>query len=84
MKPRQALIDNIFEARLQLETIEELLLDPEYTEGKFRSAMEHAYHHVNFAWNIRNASDVAVRECSPKNFNRWSKYPRKTIREYRV
>ena len=41
MKPRQAMIDNIFEARLQLETIEELLLDPEYTEGEFRSAMEH-------------------------------------------
>ena len=35
-------------------------LDEEYSEADFRVAMEHLYHHVNFAWNTRNASNTEV------------------------
>ena len=48
---------NIQEAREQLEEIEkEIKNHPEYDEVGLRLGLEHTYHHMNYAWNIRNES----------------------------
>ena len=82
MNQREIILQNIAEAREQLEAIEKSLLDPDYDECELRIELEHAYHHLNYAWNIRNESDTAVGRHSDENFAKWSKYPIGEIHEY--
>ena len=35
----------------------------------------HAYHHLNFAWNIRNVPTEQYAKLTQKQFKRWGKYP---------
>lgn len=44
-------------------------------EIDFEIKMEHAYHHLNFAWNIRHIAAKRASECAAEDFNQWSKYP---------
>jgi len=37
--------------------------------------MEHLYHHINSAWNGREASDTAVKACTQEDFERWRQFP---------
>ena len=37
--------------------------------------MEHLYHHINTAWNSRNALEKDTDECSQANFEEWRKFP---------
>jgi len=37
--------------------------------------MEHLYHHLNTAWNARNATDKDTDECSQANFEKWRQFP---------
>jgi hypothetical protein len=57
------------------ELIAEIRSDPEYEYGNYRVDMEHLYHHVNTAWNARDAAAVAVQECSEEDFRRWRQFP---------
>lgn len=41
----------------------------------FETKMEHAYHHLNFAWNILKIPTERASECIPEDFNAWSKFP---------
>ena len=82
MKQRKIILQNIVEAREQLESIEKSLLDPEYQECDFQIQLEHAYHHLNYAWNIRDESDVAVNAHTAEDFTRWSKFPIGEIEEF--
>jgi len=82
MNQREIVRQNIAEAREQLEEIEKSLLDPEYNECELRIELEHAYHHLNYAWNIRNESDATVVAHSNESFAKWSKYPMGEINEY--
>ena len=75
MKQRNTVLQNIAEAREQLEAIEKSLGDPEYEEIALQVDLEHAYHHLNFAWNVRDASDSAVAALSDEDFAKWSKFP---------
>ena len=38
-------------------------------------AMAHIYHHLNTAWNGRNATDEQWQECSEEDYQRWQKFP---------
>lgn len=67
---------NIQEAREQLEEIEKLLIDENLSEIEFQTQLEHSYHHLNFAWNIRHSSTEEYKEMSVDNFNKWSKFPK--------
>jgi hypothetical protein len=70
------IIFNLREALKELErAVEELQGDSEYGEGKFMVAMEHAYHHMNTAWNARNCTEQAVRQCTLKDSERWRQFP---------
>ena len=46
------------------------------TEWALFLSMAHAYHHLNFAWNCRHASEERVWRCDPADFKRWSKFPK--------
>jgi hypothetical protein len=56
-------------------TIRDLQAEPEYGQPEFAVAMEHLYHHLNTAWNARNASDHEAQECAQANFTRWHQFP---------
>jgi hypothetical protein len=74
---------NIAEAREQLQEIEESLKkDEEYSEVELQHDLEHAYHHLNYAWNIRKLSDDEVSTITEQNFASLSRYPKDDILEY--
>ena len=83
MKNKDLIIASLEEAVEQLqETIEELRTDQDYEECELRIDLEHAYHHLNFGWHIRNVSEKEAGECSQENFVKWSKFPIGEIFEY--
>ncbi len=68
---------NLREAAEQLQrTIKQLETEPGYGEGRFQIAMEHAYHHLNHAWNARHATLAESAECSDANFAKWRAFPK--------
>lgn len=64
------------EAQEELESmILELNTEPEYGFGEYVIGMSHLYHHLNSAWNGRDASVQEVEECSQSNFETWRQMP---------
>ncbi len=41
-------------------------------EIEFRIAMQHIYHHLNFAWNTRH---IPIAEMTKEQFDEWGKFP---------
>lgn len=80
----EIILHNIAEAREQLEQIEGLTgKGKKITEGELQIMLEHAYHHLNFAWNIRHVSTKRYSQLSNDEFNEWSKFP-KQIKEAKI
>jgi len=46
-----------------------------YSEERLRRAMEHVMHHVNIAWNARDAADGALHDATEDELSAWSAYP---------
>lgn len=68
---------NVREAREQLEEIENYIAQQKtLSEAELHIKLEHAYHHLNFAWNIRRKSSKSYAELSDEDFNEWSKFPK--------
>lgn len=82
MLQRELILSNLADARRQLAEIELSLQDPDYGEADFKTDMEHAYHHLNYAWNVRNVSDHDLDEQTHADFQRWSKFPVSEVEEY--
>ena len=75
---------NIAEARERLEQIEARAKNGKKpAEGELQIMLEHAYHHLNFAWNIRHVPSKRYSKLSDAEFNRWSKFP-KEIEEWKI
>jgi hypothetical protein len=67
---------NIAEAREQLEEIEHRIKNgnpPKPVE--FQIMMQHAYHHLNFAWNARHWSTKRYRHLTDKDFEAGGQQP---------
>lgn len=84
MKNLETIYANIKEAK---EELEKILSDISargsgYSKTEFKIALEHACHHLNFSWNIRNEDSDRVKECSDHDFKKWSRYPNGEILEY--
>lgn len=47
----------------------------ETTEGVLFIRMEHAYHHLNFAWNCRAFSEARVKKCAWRDYREWQRFP---------
>ncbi len=75
---------NIVEAREELQKIEKRIASKDRpTEGELFVSMEHAYHHLNFAWNSRHMSSKDYDQMSDEDFNVCAKFP-KDIEIFRV
>ena len=67
---------NLHEAAEALaELIKEMEADPEYDQGQFDVDLHHVYHHINTAWNARNASPERIETCSEEDFQNWRQFP---------
>ncbi len=47
-----------------------------FTENSLFVSLDHAYHHLNWAWNIRRSLEERVWKCVDKDFKHWSKFPK--------
>ena len=73
---RDAVLFHLREAKEELDrTIGEIQSDQSYDYGEFVVAMSHLYHHLNTAWNGRDASPERHRECAQSDFDAWRKFP---------
>jgi hypothetical protein len=71
------ILSNLAEAREQIEQIEERASNRKKpSEIELQIMLEHAYHHLNFAWNIRHISSENYSNLSHDEFNEWSKFPK--------
>jgi hypothetical protein len=68
---------NLEEAAEELNrTVEALRRPGRYSEGELHVALQHVYHHINFAWNGRLSTRKRSRACSARDFKAWGQYPR--------
>ncbi len=69
----------LFHLREAQETIGKLISeigsDPEYEYGNYVVDKSHIYHHVNSAWNGRDATPREADVCSDEDFQRWRQFP---------
>jgi len=73
---RDAVIFHLREAKEELDrTIANVECDGSYDSVEFQVAMSHLYHHINTAWNGRDASAERHRECAQSDFDSWRKLP---------
>jgi len=56
-------------------TITEMQEDGEYDVGTLAAELSHLYHHLNSAWNGRDATAEEVANVTDKNFRVWSQFP---------
>ena len=78
------ILSNIAEAREQLEQIEAKAKSKKKpSEIELQLMLEHAYHHLNFAWNIRHVSAERYSKLTDDEFNEWSKFP-KDLEEFKL
>ena len=80
----EIILSNLAEAREQIAEIELRVRNGEVlSEGEFQVMLEHAYHHLNFAWNIRHVSTKRYTRLTDDEFNQWGKFP-KEIEESQI
>ena len=74
---KKIVISNLEEAANELEAIlARLSTDIEYSEDQFQVNLEHVYHHLNMAWNIRHTTSELYANMTDDQFNEWSKFPK--------
>ena len=68
---------NLSEAIEELERLRDRASSGELNEADLQVRLCHAYHHLNFAWNIRHVPTSKYAKLTKSQFNRWGKYPSK-------
>jgi hypothetical protein len=73
---REWILSNLKEAHEELQgVIEGFEKRSDYDIGEYYVAMMHLYHHLNMAWNSKDASEKEVSTCSEENFSKWRQFP---------
>ena len=73
---RDQVLSHLSEAREAItQVIEEIQETPDYDDSEYWVDMQHVYHHINTAWNSRNASSADVEQATDTVFNRWNVFP---------
>ena len=57
------------------EIINEAENGEELNIGTYIVDMQHLFHHINTAWNSRDASEKETTDCSQQNFEKWRLFP---------
>ena len=68
---------NIAEAIEELRNLHDRATNGTLTEAEFQVGLLHAYHHLNFSWNIRHVATSQYANLTQRQFNQWGKYPSK-------
>ncbi len=66
---------NIQEALEELEKIRDKINSKTINEVEFQVQLQHVYHHLNFAWNVRHQKSERYRNMTDEDFKVWGKYP---------
>ena len=66
---------NLAEAIEQLQKLERKAAEGELCEEELQVGLQHAYHHVNFAWNVRRISTSEYSNLTQSQFESWGRYP---------
>lgn len=70
-------MDQLAEAMEQVAEIQTRLKSKKALSHEALQVMfEHAYHHMNFAWNARFASSRSYSHLTTARFNKWSRLPK--------
>lgn len=73
----KVIASNIADAREELERLERLVQSTSSrSEVELQIGLEHAYHHLNVAWNARYARSAAYSRMTKRDFNRWARPPK--------
>ena len=74
---RKRMLRDVTEAREQLQQIEDLLSsEAPVSEVELQILFEHAYHHLNWAWNTRSVLKSRYDALTDRDFNAWAKVPK--------
>ena len=72
----ERIVSNLIEAIEQLEDLVEASKDDDPpSEAELQIALYHAYHHINFAWNVRHLSSARYALMTDEDFETWGRYP---------
>jgi hypothetical protein len=72
---RQIIACDLAEAIEQLEQLRSNACNGSLSEVELALGLQHAYHHLNFAWNIRYVPTAQYRNLTDRQFNSWGRYP---------
>ncbi len=77
MNSKEDILSNLRESKASLDDIiYEIEKDNDFDFDGYYSDMQHIYHHLNTAWNIRKEKEEIIRKCNKEDFNRWRHFPR--------
>jgi hypothetical protein len=68
-------LSNIAEAREELQQLEAGIEKRALEIEELQIGLQHAYHHLNFAWNSKHAPAERHANLTHKDFQTWSEYP---------
>ena len=66
---------NIKEAAEELRILQKKIESGILDEIDLQLGLQHAYHHLNFAWNIRHVTTERYANLTEKEFKEWGIYP---------
>lgn len=67
---------NIHEALKELEELESQIASTDKPdEFVLELSLRHAFHHINFAWNVRHIETEKYRKFTESDFKDWGKFP---------
>ena len=70
---REIIRSNLAEAIEQLQKLERKAAEGELCEEELQVGLQHAYHHVNFAWNVRRISTSEYSNLTQSQFESWGR-----------
>src|SRR6266566_5585478 len=71
----EIIASNLSEAAGELQRLRKHVSAGDLSVEALQVGLLHAYHHLNFAWNIRNVATEQYAKLTQKQFKRWGKYP---------
>ncbi len=70
---------NLAEAREEIVRLEHEISAKKISREDFEIGLRHAFHHLNFAWNIRHVPIKRYASLTQEDFEAWGRYPAEMI-----